>query len=192
MAEEVTNVTNDVTEAVTDNVETKAEEKGPSVDELLAKLALAEAEKSKLKSANDKLSKESAEWKRQQRASMTAEEQKNAEIEERIKELTERAELAEKENNHNKAIAAYKNISDGNVVETLIGAISDADHEAIAKIIESEVSKAVKVAQAEWLKTRPSVNNGSGVSMTKEEIMAIKDSGERQRAIAQNLELFTN
>lgn len=192
MAEEVTNVTNDVTEPVTDNVDTKAEEKSPSVDELLAKLALAEAEKSKLKSANDKLSKESAEWKRQQRASMTAEEQKNAEIEERIKELTERAEMAEKENNHNKAIAAYKNISDGNVVETLIGAISDADHEAIAKIIESEVSKAVKVAQAEWLKTRPSVNNGSGTSMTKEEIMAIKDSGERQRAIAQNLELFTN
>lgn len=174
-------------------VEAKAETKPatPSVEDLLAKLALAEAEKSKLKSANDKLSKESAEYKRQQRANMTVEEQKNAEIEEKIRLLTERAEAAEKENNHNKAIAAYKAIEDSNVVENLIGAIADADHDAIAKIIEAECAKAVRVAQAEWLKSRPAVNNGAGGSMTKEEILAIKDDGERQRAIARNIQLFS-
>ena len=187
MAEEMATET-----TVTATEETKAEEtaKQPTVDELLAKLAIAEAEKSKLKSANDKLSKESAEYKRQQRASMSAEEQKNLEIEERLKELTERAEKAEKENNHHKAVAAYKSLSDSSVVETLVDAISDADHDAIAKIIESEVSKAVKKAQAEWLKTRPSVNNGNGTSMTREEILAIQDASERTRAIAQNIDLF--
>ena len=189
MSEEI-----NVTSVETDNAvtETKADKPAtPSVEDLLAKLALAEAEKSKLKSANDKLSKESAEYKRQQRANMTVEEQKNAEIEEKIRLLTERAEAAERENNHNKAIAAYKAIDDSNIVENLIGAIADNDHDAIAKIIEAECAKAVRVAQAEWLKTRPAVNNGSGNAMTKEEILAIKDDGERQRAIANNIQLFS-
>lgn len=35
----------------------------------------------------------------------------------------------------------------------------------------------------------PPANNG-GATMTKEQIMNIKDAGERQRAIAQNLQLF--
>ena len=183
MANEIVTEQTDVNEVVDDK-------KQPTVDELLAKLAMAEAEKSKLKSANDKLSKESAEYKRQQRASMSAEEQKNLEIEERMKELTERAERAEKENNHHKAVAAYKNLSDTSVIETLVDAVADADHDAIAKIIEAEVSKAVKNAQSEWLKTRPSVNNGNGTLMTKDEILAIQDASERTRAIAQNIELF--
>lgn len=183
MVTEVTEVTPDATAKTEENPQ-------PTTDELLAKLAIAEAEKSKLKSAVDKLSKESAEYKRQQRASMSAEEQKKLETEETIKALTERAEKAERENNHNRALAAYKSISDASVVETLIEAISDADHDAIARIIESEVAKGIKLAQSEWLKTRPAVNNGSGSSMTKEQIMAIKDASERQRMIAQNIELF--
>ena len=170
----------------------KQGESSPTVDELLAQLALAKAESAKLKSANDKLSKESAEYKRQQRATMTAEEQKNAEIEEKIKALTERAELAEKENNHNKAVAAYKNLSDETTIEQLIDAISDADHNAIASIISAEKQKAVKEAQAEWLKSRPQISSGTGTAMTREQILAISDTAERQRAIAQNLELFTN
>jgi len=188
MAEE-TIVTNETTESQV-KADESAKKATPTVDELMAKLALAEAERNKLKNANDKLSKESAEFKRQQRASMTAEEQKNAEIEERIRELTERAEQAEKENNHSKAVAAYKDLSDDETVEKLIDAISDADHVAIANILSSEISKAVKNAQADWLKSRPQLASGAGASMTKEEIMAIKDSGERQRAIARNINLF--
>ena len=94
--------------------------------------------------------------------------------------------------NHIKAVAAYKAISDEKIVEELINAISDADHAAIANIIENEKSKAVKIAQAEWMKSRPPVNNGSGVAMTKEQILAIQDQAERQRMIAANMELFQN
>ena len=192
MAEEMNVETTEtvVEESPKDNA--KQGESSPTVDELLAQLALAKAESAKLKSANDKLSKESAEYKRQQRATMTAEEQKNAEIEEKIKALTERAELAEKENNHNKAVAAYKSLSDEATIEQLIDAISDADHNAIAAIITAEKQKAVKEAQADWLKNRPQISSGVGTAMTREQIMAISDTAERQRAIAQNLSLFDN
>lgn len=190
MADEMTVETSETVVEESTKDSAKQGESSPTVDELLAQLALAKAESAKLKSANDKLSKESAEYKRQQRATMSAEEQKNAEIEEKIKMLTERAEQAEKENNHNKAVAAYKNLSDETTIEQLIDAISDADHTAIATIIANEKQKAVKEAQAEWLKSRPQISSGVGNSMTREQIMSIKDASERQRAIAQNLELF--
>ena len=188
MAEE-TIVTNETTESQV-KADESAKKATPTVDELMAKLALAEAERNKLKNANDKLSKESAEFKRQQRASMTAEEQKNAEIEEKIRELTERAEQAERENNHSKAVAAYKGLSDEDTVEKLIDAINDSDHAAIANIINEEVARAVKAAQGEWLKTRPQLASGAGSSMSKEDIMAIKDDVERHKAIAENIRLF--
>lgn len=191
MAEEMNVETTETNVEESTKDSAKPGESSPTVDELLAQLAIAKAESAKLKSANDKLSKESAEYKRQQRATMTAEEQKNAEIEEKIKMLTERAEQAEKENNHNKAVAAYKNLSDETTIEQLIDAISDADHIAIAAIIANEKQKAVKDAQAEWLKSRPQISSGTGTTMTKEQILAISDTVERQRAIAQNLELFS-
>lgn len=192
MAEEMNVETTETNVEESTKDSAKPGESSPTVDELLAQLAIAKAESAKLKSANDKLSKESAEYKRQQRATMTAEEQKNAEIEEKIKALTERAEQAEKENNHNKAVAAYKSLSDETTIEQLIDAISDADHNAIAAIIAAEKQKAVKEAQAEWLKSRPQISSGVGTAMTKEQILAISDTAERQRAIAQNLELFQN
>ena len=86
----------------------------------------------------------------------------------------------------------YKNLSDETTIEQLIDAISDADHNAIASIISAEKQKAVKEAQAEWLKSRPQISSGTGTAMTREQILAISDTAERQRAIAQNLELFTN
>ena len=43
---------------------------------------------------------------------------------------------------------------------------------------------------SKWLKDRPRVNNGMYSSMTKEQIMAIDDRNERQKAIAMNQHLF--
>lgn len=49
----------------------------------------------------------------------------------------------------------------------------------------------MKAAEAEWKKTRPRLNAGDGsVSMTKEEIMAIKDPVARREAIARNIDQF--
>ena len=96
-----------------------------------------------------------------------------------------------KELNHNKALSAYKSISDEKIVDDLIDAVTNADHNAIAQIIAKECEKAVAVAQQTWLDGRPQANyGGSDKPKTREEIMAVKDVTERQRLIAENMDLF--
>ena len=179
MANENANNVAETTEStVTDNT--------PSTDELMAQIAQLTADRDKYKSANDKLSKENAEAKRKERDRMT-EEEKLAEAQ-RIRD--EEFEATKAELNKMKALGAYKSISSEKVVESLIEAVSNADHSAVALIIENEVKTAIKNAQTEWLKSRPQANVGSYSSMTKEQIMAITDRDERMRAIAQNQNLF--
>lgn len=162
----------------------------PDIDKVMAELAAEKAARMKDKAALDKALKEKGELTKNLRAKMTADEQAAEAKAEAEKQREEELSNLKAELNLIKAKNAYKAISDEKVVEELIAAISDADHASIANIIENEKSKAVKIAQAEWMKTRPAVNNGSGNSMTKEQILAIKDQTERQKAIAANLELF--
>lgn len=162
----------------------------PTVEELMAQLAQANADRDKYKNANDKLSKEAAETKRQLRARQTAEEQEAEAKAEAQRLADEEREAMRKELNHIKAVNAYKAISEEKEVEKLIDAVSDADHNAIAAIIENQCKKAVAEAEAKWLKDRPNVNTGMYSSMSKEQIMAIPDDVERIRAIAMNKTLF--
>lgn len=190
MAEETTKTTvteNQQTE--TTKTEQPKAETTPSVDELMAQLAAERAEKEKYKTANDKLSKEAADTKRQLRAKQTAEEQEAEAQAEAQRLADEERENLRKENNRFKAMAAYKNL-DEKTVDKLLEAVSDADHATLAAIIEAEVQKAVKEAKAEWMKSRPPVNTGQYSSMTKEQIMAISDRDERRKAMAQNIDLF--
>ena len=184
MAEEIKNNVGETT------VETPATDNSPSTDDLMAQIAQLTADRDKYKSANDKLSKSEAEMKRQLRAKQSEEERFSAEQAEAQRIRDEEFEATKAELNRMKAVGAYKSISSEKVVENLIDAVSNADHNAIALIIESEIKAAVKVAQAEWLKSRPQANVGSYSSMTKEQIMAITDRDERMRAIAQNQNLF--
>jgi hypothetical protein len=85
----------------------------------------------------------------------------------------EELENLKKELNHNKAVNAYKAITDDSMIETLIDAVSDADHNAIANILEKYASAKVKEAQAEWQKSRPRVNMGGEGSITKEQFNAM-------------------
>ena len=162
----------------------------PNFEELMAQLAQANAEKERYKAANDKLSKSEAEMKRQLRAKLTAEEQEAEAQKEAQRIADEERDAMRKELNHIKAVNAYKGIEEEKTVENLIDAVSEADHAAIAAIIENEKKKAVAIAEAEWLKSRPRVQSGQYSSMTKEQIMGITDTAERVRAIAQNKHLF--
>lgn len=165
-------------------------ENTPSVEELLSQLAAERAEKEKYKNASDKASSEAAKYKKELRSKQTAEEQAAEAQAEAEKLQNEKYENAISELNRMKAVSAYKNVSD-KAVEKLIDAVSDADHTAIAAIIESEVKAAVANAQTEWLKSRPPVNaGGEYAGMTKEQIMAISDRTERRKAIAMNPTLF--
>lgn len=186
MAEEIksTGTENNVTE--NSQAAASQESNTPSAEELMAQLAAAKADAEKYKAANDKLSKSEAEMKRQLRAKLSAEEQEA----EAQRLADEERESLRKELNHIKAINAYKAISNEKAVESLIEAISNADHNTIAQIIANECKKAVAEAEAKWLKERPRVQHGQYSSMTKEQIMAIPDRDERMKAIALNKDLF--
>lgn len=186
MAEETKQTTTETTETNT----TATADNNPTVEELMAQLASAKADADRYKSANDKLSKESADYKRQLRAKQTAEEQEAEAKAEAQRLADEERENMRKELNHIKAVNAYKNITEEKTVEKLIDAVSDADHTAIATIIANECKKAVAEAEAQWLKDRPPVQSGVYSNMTKEQIMAISDRSERLKAIAQNKNLF--
>lgn len=140
----------------------------PTVEELMEQLRLANADRDKYKSANDKLSKSEAEMKRQLRAKLTAEEKEAAEKAEAEKAREDELNALRREVNHSKALNAYKVISDEKMVENLIEAVSDADHTAIANIMENYANAKVKEAQAEWQKSRPRVNIGDDGAITKE------------------------
>lgn len=160
----------------------------PSVEELMAQLAEAKAESQKYQNKYNQASNEAAESKKALRAKQTAEEREAEEKAEAQRKSDEEKEAMRKELNHIKAVAAYKNIPEEKTVENLIAAISESDHASIALIIENEKSKAVKAAKAEWEKTTPPTQFGTGEfsSMTVAEAMKIPDREARLKAIARN------
>ena len=157
-------------------------------DELNAKL-------SQYKKSIDKLTKEAAEKKREERARMSEEERVKAEQTEEYERLKAQAEADAKELNHLKAVTAYKGMEDV-VVEKLIDAINDKDHSAIYGIVEKVVEKAIKEKEAEWKKSRPDavIGDGSYPTMTQEQARAklneITDPDARDLFIQQYYELL--
>ena len=169
-----TNTENQTNNTTENPAAEKPETGAPTVEELMAQLASERAEKEKYKNASDKASSEAAKYKKELRSKQTAEEQEAEAKAEADRRRDEELENLRKELNHNKAITAYKSISE-KVVESLIEAVSEDDHATIASIIETEkktaATEAVKAAQTEWLKSRPQVNIGTGMeaSVTKEQ-----------------------
>lgn len=177
MAEEIkTNVDETTEPSVTDNA--------PNAE------TVSKSEYERLKASLDKALKEKGDITKQLRAKQSEDERIAEEQAEAQRIRDEEFEATKAELNRMKAVGAYKSISSEKVVENLIEAVSNADHSAIALIIENEIKAAVKVAQTDWLKSRPQANVGSYSAMTKEQIMAIPDREARTRAIAQNQNLF--
>lgn len=189
---DVTTNTNGTGETEPTDANTQRQSEGkktPTVEELMAELANARAEREKYKNASDKATSEAAKYKKELRSKQTAEEQEAEAKAEADRQKDEQLENVTKELNHIKAVAAYKSVSEKSV-ERLVEAVTDADHAAIAAIIDGEVKAAVAAAKAEWIKSRPRVNTGAYSGMTKDQIMAITDRAERRKAIAMNQELF--
>lgn len=188
MANENVTIETNVTDDLSVNVDS-----AKMVEDLKAELERVKADADRYKNANDKLSKESADYKRQLRAKQTAEEQEAEAKAEADRLANEEREQLKAELNRMKAENSYKSISDSETVQKLIDAVSDADHMAIAEIISRECEKAIANAEQTWIENRPQVNyGGSSMARTKESIMAIKDATERQKAIKENLDLFSN
>lgn len=88
-----------------------------------------------------------------------------------------------------KRIDAVMRVSDLNKIELdKDGAIKDAD--SIKEQVKSEWEDFIETKRTEGADTKkPPKNDGKG-AMTKDDILAIKDTAERQQAIAENHELF--
>lgn len=172
----------------------------PSIEDLLAKLAekdklLAEKDAAykKLKVANDKTSKSEAELKRQIAARLSAEEQ--AEIAQKEENDAKNAEFERLQAFERKTLAKDRYILQGMTPEMASEAAEaevSGDMDKLAEIQKKHTETVLKSAEAEWKESIPQLQVGTGeyASMTKEEILAIKDDNERQKAIAQNLHLF--
>lgn len=170
---------------VTDNAQ-------PNIDDLMAQIASYRAEAEKLKATVSKANSEAANYKNQLRQKMTDDEKAEAERAEAQRIKDEEYANAVNELNRLKATNSYASILvDDKAIDGIIEAVANADHSAIAKIITAEKERAVREAEAKWVGSRPEINTGStGGSMTKEQIMAIKDNTLRQKAISENIDLF--
>lgn len=183
MAEEITTV-----EQTTENEETaKAEETKPEykytdedVDKIVSKKIAKERERAKAEAD------EAARL-----AKMTEQERTAAELKKALDEVE--ALRAEKAQNEMRA-TARKMLSDANIsvsdglLNVLVTKDADSTKQAVddfAAIFKSEVDKAVK---AKLGGEPPKV--GGTKSLTKEDIMAVENREERQKLIAEHLELF--
>lgn len=193
------------TEDSTTPVETSSEsgDEGTEVDakpaktyeDAMAEIAAANAEVKKLKAERDNALKRAGDATKQLRAKMTEAE---LEAEKQAQESEERqAYLKDLENYkaENEALKRYRlqGMSEELAAKAAKAEI-DGDMDALADIQRQHTNALLKEKEAEWKSSRPRVNIGDGEdsNMTKEEILAIKDVNERQKAIAAHLNLFSN
>ena len=163
----------------------------PEVD-YKAEFEKMQADYAKLKSSFDKASSDIADYKRKERERMSDDEKSKAEADERerhYKELERRIAIADYE-------AELDDVTDAKMKREIAELFADGETvKAMAKHKEfrakdrDELKKQVK---AELMKQNPQHNPQSGTATykTKDEILAIKDTATRQKAIAENLNLF--
>lgn len=163
----------------------------PEVD-YKAEFERVQAENARLKSAVDKTSSEVADYKRKERERMSEEEKSKAEQQEReayYKKLERENAL------HRYSAKLAKTIQDESVIAEIASLYADGEFDkAIDKQNDyfikqrAELEKTIK---ADLMRENPQPQpTTGGVTMTKEQIMAIKDPIERQAAIAKNIHLF--
>lgn len=164
-----------------------------SYEDALAEIAAAQAEAKKAKAERDAALKKAGDATKQLRAKMSEAEleaEKAAEADEERKAYVTELENYKKQN---EAFKRYRlQGMETELAEQAAKAEIDGDMDALADIQKKHTNALLKAKEAEWKASRPRVNMGDGSdsSMTKEEILAIKDASERQKAIAAHLELF--
>ena len=173
MANENVTTSTETTVTETNASEVAEESNTPSVEELMSQLEEANNRADRNKAELDKALKENGTLKKEKRASMSEAERLAEEKAEADRQREEHVKDLEARLNRREAEMAYKSVSDEKMVESLIDAVSDADHNAIASIMEKYASAKVKDAQAEWMKSRPRVNMGGEGGITKEQFNAM-------------------
>ncbi len=164
-------------------------------------LTKAKADLARMKAALDKATKEAGDAKKALRARQSAdevaeEEKRAAEEEKRLADEERDKKLAEYEKRFVVADTAKKMLaitSDEAIANSIADGLYGADNaELVINNIKKLVSKVTADLKAEYGKIpAPGVGSANGTPMTKQEIFSIKDHVKRQKAIAENISLFT-
>lgn len=145
------------------------------------------------KDAFDKAASEAAEWKRKHNALLSEEEQKKLAREEELNALREKVAASERK----EQIALYKaqftamGYSETLAQQTAEAAV-DGDNQTVFANQKAFLEAHDQALKANLMAGTPTPPAGSGGSQvwTASKIMAIKDTGERQRLIQEHLDLF--
>lgn len=151
------------------------------------------SEMDKLKKAVAKANAEAAETKRQLRAKQTDEEAIKAEQEAHLKELQEKYDALLKQETIRGYADKYRKLGyEDKLAEETAKAITDGDFEKVFANAAAYRTSLEQSIRAEATKSTPKPQGGgSGTGYkTKDDILKIEDTAERQQAIAENIELF--
>ena len=149
------------------------------------------AEIERLKSALSKSNSEAADYKRQLKEKMSAEEVKAREDAEKQEKLQNdyNALLKKVTISEHKASFLALGYEDALATETA-EALADGKLDVVFANQKKHLESVDKKIREDVLKDTPKPTGGSGKGKSKDDILKIKDNVERQAAIAANIELF--
>lgn len=149
-------------------------------------------EYNKMKAQFDKTASELAEMKKQYKARLTDEEQKQAEHDEELETLRQKVQLMEQETAIAEIKANYISMGyDEELATDTARATVEGDNKRIFANHKKFLEAHDKAFEANLIANTPRPEGSSQATpITKEEIMAIKDTTERQQKMAENPSLF--
>ena len=149
------------------------------------------AEIERLRNALSKSNSEAADYKKQLREKMSAEEQKAKDDADKFNDLQSKydALLRESDISKNKARLLALGYDDALATE-VAEAMVEGDTDKVFAAQKKHLDSVGKKIREEVLKDTPKPTGGSGKGKSVEDIMNITDNVERQTAIAENIELF--
>ena len=164
------------------------EEDSPSVEELLAQLAEERAKSARLQNEKDSASSEAANFKKQLRAKMTANEQEEAEKKARDEAIEKELKELRNESRINKYSKRFMGIgmdeSTATELASLTGEIAEPDKffSVLDKFVKTTIKKAGEDSVEALIKSNPSIKAGNGSSDQDDEAVEIaRESAKRKK-----------
>jgi hypothetical protein len=149
------------------------------------------AEIDRLKAALSKSNSEAADYKKQLREKMTAEEAKAKEDAEKMEEIIKERDALLREKTIATHKAKYLSLGyDESLANDTAEAMANGELDKVFANQKKHLDAIEKKIRADVLKETPKPEGGAGKTKSAEDILKINDSTERQSAIAENIELF--
>lgn len=141
-------------------------------------------ELAKLKKTSDKNASEAAQYKRQYRESLTAQERASQEKAEKEAAFQAEYEQLKKENAINRYMRQYLDLGfSPELADKAARAKADGDEDVLLKALKEFNTASITAAKNEWLKSRPEINAGTQTTVTAEQFanMGIFERTELKR-----------